>query len=90
MKIHPVFHISLIKQHRTTDEFEREIPPPPIITNENENDEYEVENILDMKTKHKKKYYLVKWKGYPLYDATWEPESNLTNCHEILQKFLNQ
>jgi len=90
MKIHPVFHVSLIKPYRTTNEFEREIPPPPVIINENEDeyDEYEVESILDMKTKHKKKFYLVKWKGYPLHDATWEPENNLTNCHKALQKFL--
>lgn len=24
--------------------------------------------------------YLVKWKGYDVYDATWEPLANLTNC----------
>ena len=92
MKIHPVFHVSLIKPYRTTNEFEREIPPPPININndEDEHDEYIVESILDMKMKHKKKFYLIKWKGYPLYDATWESESNLTNCHEALQKFLNQ
>jgi len=91
MKLHPVFHVSLIKSYKSTDEFEREIPPPPVNINneEDECDEYEVESILDIKTKHKKKFYLVKWKGYPLHDATWEPEANLTNCQKELQKFLS-
>ncbi len=48
----------------------------------------QVETILDKKNVKGKLYYLVKWKGYPFYNATWEPEANLTNCHEALQKFL--
>ena len=31
-------------------------------------------------------HYLVKWKGYPLEEATWQPITNLENCpHEILK-----
>jgi len=89
LRIHPVFHISLLKPHQTTDEFIRTTPPPPII-NINDHDEYEVETILDMKTVRKKRMFLIKWKGYPIYDATWEPENNLTNCHEMLEEFISQ
>ena len=44
--------------------------------------EYEIEAILADKlldSRHPKKgrQYLVKWAGYPLADATWEPECNL-------------
>ena len=32
--------------------------------------------------------FLIKWKGYPLHDATWEPYSNLTNMKEALSEFV--
>ena len=44
--MHPVFHISLLKLYKEDDEFNRPTPPPAIITSDNE-EEYEVENILD-------------------------------------------
>ena len=28
------------------------------------------------------------WKGYPLTEATWEPESHLTNAPDILEEYL--
>jgi hypothetical protein len=28
--------------------------------------------------------YLVKWSGYPIEEATWEPASNLKNAKELL------
>lgn len=62
------------------------------------NTEYEVENIIDIRTIKKKdiktnktyyvKEYLVKWLGYD--EQTWEPESNLDNCQEILNDFKKQ
>ena len=58
-------------------------------------DEYEVEDILDSrivpiydykKKKYKKiKEYEIKWVGYD--QTTWEPESNLEHCQEILSDF---
>ena len=34
---------------------------------------YIVESILDQKTIKNKKYFLVKWVGWPEESATWEP-----------------
>lgn len=31
--------------------------------------------------------YLVKWKGYPVTQSTWEPESNLTHCGDMLEDY---
>jgi len=38
---------------------------------------YIVEKILDMKKKNGKKYYKVKWRDYPVSQATYEPRSEL-------------
>lgn len=48
--------------------------------------EWEVEKIIKQRKKHKKKEYLIKWVGYS--KPTWEPESNLVNCQELLKDFL--
>ena len=31
--------------------------------------------------------YLVKWKGYPNYENTWEPLSNLSNASDIIREY---
>lgn len=54
---------------------------------QDEEPEYEVEKILQQKTQRGKPLYLVKWKGFPESDATWEPESNLSNSTSLLQAF---
>src|ERR1041384_1175447 len=90
LKIHPVFHISLLKPYYESPEtFNRTIPPTAeiIIENDIPHEEYEVEKILDVKTYHKRKHYLILWKGYPLHDATWEPIKNLTHCQDLLKEF---
>ena len=93
MKIHPVFHVSLLKRYTPNNDNlfpDRQIiPPAPILVNDTE--EFEVEEILDQRiTKQGNRstpQYLIKWKGYPLHDATWEPLSNLTNADEALKKY---
>jgi len=96
-KIHPTFHVSLLKPYKSDGTFH---PPAPLLIDGEL--EYEVEDILqvrDLKSNRKtkkdgsmtkgkvSKEYLVKWKGYGYEHCTWEPESNLTHCHELLQVF---
>ena len=38
---------------------------------------YNAEKILECRTLNGQVQYLVKWAGYPLSDATWEPETNI-------------
>ena len=37
----------------------------------------QVEKIIKMKIQKGKKYFLVKWVGFPASDNTWEPKENL-------------
>lgn len=34
--------------------------------------------------------YLVRWKGYDDTAATWETESNCTDCINLIEEFLSQ
>lgn len=87
MRIHPVFHVSLLKTYNDSgDDSRPAVRPPPIIgTNI-----YTVERLLDKRiTKHGKQpiiEYLVQWAGYPIYDATWEPTRNLLGKEVLAMK----
>src|SRR5213078_2283608 len=60
MKIHPVFHVSLLDRYVESDIPARIQPPPPSVVVDNEV-EYEVEEVLDSKVSRKRLFYLVKW-----------------------------
>ena len=88
-RIHPVFHTSKLKRYIHSEEFLREVePPPPILVGDTL--EYEVEGLLWHQGSGARCRYLVLWKGYPLTEATWEPESHLTNAPDILEEYLCQ
>eukprot|EP00298_Acanthocystis_sp_HF-20_P030283 c9390_g1_i1.p1 GENE.c9390_g1_i1~~c9390_g1_i1.p1 ORF type:complete len:329 (-),score=148.49 c9390_g1_i1:5-961(-) len=50
-------------------------------------DEYEVERIVSQEKRGRHYFFLVKWKGFPETDNSWEPEENLTNCIEKIKQF---
>ena len=86
-RIHPTFHVSHLKRYIRSDAFDRVVMPPPPQLVEGE-PEYEVEAILRHRGKGARRQYLILWKGYPLEEATWEPESHLTHAPEILEEYL--
>uniref|UniRef100_A0AAZ3PD65 Chromo domain-containing protein n=1 Tax=Oncorhynchus tshawytscha TaxID=74940 RepID=A0AAZ3PD65_ONCTS len=47
-------------------------------------DVYEVERIIDMRTEEGEVLYRVRWKNYSSDDDTWEPEAHLEDCREVL------
>lgn len=76
MKIHPVFHVSLLKPFHDNSFTGRIMAPPPPIIVEGE-EEYIVENILDSRIHRNRLQYLVKWKGYGPEENSWEPAENV-------------
>ena len=83
-KIHPVFHVDLLMPYKETAfhgaNYMR--PPPDLI---NDEEEYEVEQILDSRTKGRtcKVQYLVKWVGYRDSDNQWLDVEQLTADNAI-------
>ena len=78
MRIHPTFHVSLLKKYKGEAPF----VPAVIIDGEAE---YEVEQILNHRQKRNGIEYLVKWRGYGAHEHSWEPEVNLENAEESLK-----
>ncbi len=85
LKIHNVFHVSLLKSYRTSGKVQP--PPPPIL----EDDElsFDVERVLAHEVRGSRtrpqKFYLIKWLGYGLEHNSWEPEKNLSS--EVLKEY---
>jgi hypothetical protein len=67
--------------HRT-----EERPTPEIIEDQ---EEYEVEEIVNYRRIGRGYQYFIKWKGTPVSEATWEPSKNLLpRAPEILAEYI--
>lgn len=79
LRIHPVFHVSLLQPWHTDNEFpphqDTAYHPPPVIPEDNQ---YLVEALLDKRiTGRGQTEYLVRWQGYgPEWDL-WRPASDI-------------
>lgn len=78
MKIHNVFHVSLLEKHHSNKLPSRQADPPPDPIIEADNDQvYIVEQVLDLRLRRRRVEYLVEWEGYGHEDRTWEVADNL-------------
>ena len=85
LKIHPVFHVSLLKP-AAPDPFPNRGSKPPEPVQIDGCEEYVVEIILDCRKRQGQNQFLVKWKGYGPEDNSWEPEGNL-HAKKLLRAF---
>jgi hypothetical protein len=85
--IHPIFHNNLLTPYIETNAHSPNFmrPLPDLINGEAE---YKVEAIKSHRYfgKNKKLQYLLKWKGYPEADNTWESEDQL-NTPNLLKQY---
>ena len=83
LRLHPTFHVSLLRKNNSTANC-KAVPLPEIIEGELE---YEVEDIVSHRSTKQGTEYLIKWRYFSTNDNTWEPESNLGNSQAILKAY---
>jgi hypothetical protein len=86
-RVHPVFHVSLLKPYIAGDREQQ--PPPPVIMADGDL-EYEVQAVIGHRyvSKGKKLQYQVRFTGYGAEHDEWLPVTHL-NCDDLVQEYLN-
>ena len=82
MQIHPVLNISRLKTYHDGEQLFPDRPPvhhrpPPEIVRGDGTEMFEVDKLLAVRGVGRRLEYLVRWKGYPDWEATWEPAKEL-------------
>ena len=83
MKIHDVFHVSLLKPFHAQ---EGEVANPPVVYADGEQ-EFDVEYIRDHRGTKRNQEYLVHWSGYTPEHDSWEPAAALRNSPAAVKSY---
>ncbi|KAM7485714.1 hypothetical protein LguiA_001723 [Lonicera macranthoides] len=92
LKIHPVFHVSMLKPyHEDVEDPSRSESQraPPIVT---KSFDKEVEEVLATREVRRRgvppcKQFLIKWKGLPESETTWESQADLWQFEDKLRRY---
>ncbi|SCZ98155.1 BZ3500_MvSof-1268-A1-R1_Chr3-3g06618 [Microbotryum saponariae] len=87
MRIHPVFHVSLLEPYRpnTLPSRQQPVPPPPDLIDGQE--AFVVERILDSRVRHGSLQYFVDWTGYGPQDREWVDASDFDDDDALVLDF---
>ena len=79
-----VFHATLLRPYKENEIYGENFtePPPELLEGE---EVYKVETILNHRRRGRGYQYFVKWQGYPITDASWEPEHAFSNDGDTLK-----
>src|SRR5271154_1109525 len=88
-KVHNVFHATLLRPYVENAIHGTNYPRPPSELVDSE-EVYEVERILKHRKRGRGYQYLILWRGYPISDATWEPESAFSDDGDMLETYKDQ
>jgi hypothetical protein len=89
-KIHPVFHVSLLRPLKPGSD----VTPPPLPSVIAGEPEWEVERILNHRqrkipnAKRTRREYLVKWAGYGHESNSWQTAKECSSCEDLIQEYL--
>ena len=85
-RIHPVFHVSLLEPYNRRPSVSEtpEYNLPELI---NDEEEWEVEEILDSKVAQGVRKYKVHWKGWPTSYDEWVPEYDMEGAKELREAY---
>jgi hypothetical protein len=91
MQIHPVLNVSRLKAYHDGRvafplRTRADTRPPPATTSA-DGDEYEVESILAKRGKGARTEYLVRWKDWPIWEATWERQQHVAAAPQAVSDF---
>ena len=85
-RIHNVFHAALLRQYRENEVYGANFTRPLPELEQGE-EVYEVESILKHRKRGRKLQFYVKWKGYPITEASWEPEEVFSKDGDMLERY---
>ena len=86
-KIHNIFHTSLLQQYKEKDIYGTNYNQPPAKLDNEGQEVYNVETILKHQRRGRGYQYYVKWEGYPITEASWEPEESFSNDGNVLDQY---
>ncbi|XP_077232321.1 uncharacterized protein LOC143868680 [Tasmannia lanceolata] len=92
LKIHPVFHVSLLKPYHVDGEDpsrgeSRRFPTTIVASYDKEVDYILADREVRRSGIPKYKEYLVKWKSLPDNEASWETENALQQFKDAIERF---
>jgi hypothetical protein len=86
-RIHDVFHVSLLEPYHQRSDDDPKASRMPVALAVEGQEEWEVEQIVDSRTRKGQKQYLVKWEGWPDNYNSWEPDEHLAHSQDMIHAY---